>query len=350
MKAVKLTRRASSASVALLAILSVLPTPAGAQDEASFYKGKTVRFVVGTSPGGGYDIYARALAPHLEKKLGTTVIVENRPGGSHMVAMNYVYSLAAPDGLTFMIAPGEGAVLGKLLAEPGVRFDLNNYPILGRVNTAPRILLLNPKLPYRSINDIRTAGKPLTLGFAGKTDGASDTAVVLCHALKIACRAIIGYPSSQEFTLAAVRGEVDGTVLVEDSALRFSQNGQLRPIVVTGGERSSMAPHIPTIMEATEIDAEGRWWLEFREDLRKLGRLIVTSPGVPPARLKFLQEAVQAIATDPQILADFEAKGMPLRYGPPDEMAKIIKSLLGGSISDTKVSEIRHVISEKFYQ
>jgi hypothetical protein len=78
-----------------------------------------------------------------------------------------------------------------------------------------------------------------------------------------------------------------------------------------------MAPHIPTVAEATQVDAEGRWWLESREDLRKLGRLIVTSPGVPPARLKFLQDSMQAIATDPQILAEFDAKGIPLRYAPP---------------------------------
>jgi tripartite-type tricarboxylate transporter receptor subunit TctC len=347
MKRLSLIRALVFAAVPLLALLPL--KDAAAQDEAAFYHGKTVRFVVGTSPGGGYDIYARALAPHLQKRLGATVVVENRPGGSHMVAMSYVYSMAAPDGLTIMIATGEGAVLAKLLGEPGVRFDLTNYPVLGRINTAPRILLLNPKLPYRTIDDIRTSGKPLTLGFAGKTDGASDTAVILCHALKIRCRPIIGYPSSQEFTLAAIRGEVDGTVLVEDSAVRFSENGQLRPIMVLGSEKSSLAPNLPSVFEATNVDAEGKWWLDFREDLRKLGRLIVTTPGVPPARQKFLADVLRSIATDPAVIAEFEAKGIPLRYAPPEDMTAIIKTMLGGSLSDEKVREIHHVITEEFY-
>ncbi len=116
------------------------------ENAAEFYAGKTVRLVVGTSPGGGYDTYARLLAPHLQERLKANVVVENRPGGSHMVAMNYVYSLAAPDGLTIMLATGEGAVLAKLLDEPGIRFDLAKFPVLGRVNTAPRVLLVNPPL------------------------------------------------------------------------------------------------------------------------------------------------------------------------------------------------------------
>lgn len=340
--------RPLAAIIAGLASFAVAAT-AAAQSEADFYKGKTVRLVVGTSSGGGYDTYARLLAPHLEKKLGTTVIVENRPGGSHMVAMNHVYSAAQPDGLTMMVAPGEGAVLGSLLREPGIRFDLTKYPVLGRVNTAPRILIVNPKLPYKTIQDIKSSGKPLTLGFAGKTDGASDTGTVLCHALNIPCKVIIGYPSSKEFTLAAIRGETDGTVLTEESALRFSRNGQLRPIAVTGREKSSLAPDLPTVFEATKVDAQAAWWLDFRDDLRKVGRIIVTTPGMPPARQTFLEETLRAVATDPEIMAAFQAKEMPLRYAPPAEVNGLIKKMLS-ELPEAKVAEIRHVITEKYYK
>lgn len=340
------TRFATAVVIAGLCSISAV---ALAQSEADFYKGKTVRLVVGTSTGGGYDLYARMLAPYLQQKLDATVIVENRPGGSHMVAMNYVYVGAPPDGLTLMLATGEGAVLGKLLGEPGIRFDLTNYPILGRINTAPRILIVNPKLPYNNIEDIRRSGKTLTLGFAGKTDGAADTASVLCHALKIPCKAIIGYPSSKEFTLAAVRGEVDGTVLTDDSAVRFSENGQLRAIVVTGREKSGLAPTVPTVFEATDVDADGAWWLDFRDDLRKLGRLMVTSPGTPPARLAFLTEVIRSIATDKKIADSFESRGMPLQYAPAEDMKKIIGDLLGGGMTEEKVAEIRYVITEKYH-
>lgn len=342
-------RQSFIAVTAVVGGLAAAAAPAWSQDAADFYKGKTVRLVVGTSAGGGYDVYARALAPYLAKKLNATVIVENRPGGSHMVAMNYIYFTAPRDGLYLMLATGEGAVLGKLLGEPGVRFDLTKYPVLGRVNTAPRILITNPMLPYKTLKDIQDSGKTLTLGFAGKTDGAADTATVFCHALKMACKPVIGYPSSKEFTLAAIRGEVDGTLVTEDSAVRFAQDGQLRPVVVTGREKSELAPDVPTVFEATTVDEEGAWWLDFRDDLRKLGRIMVTAPGTPPDRLAYLKEIVRAVTTDKEIAATFEEKGMPLRYASAEEMTSIINHLLGGSISDQKIVEIRHVITEKYY-
>jgi tripartite-type tricarboxylate transporter receptor subunit TctC len=341
-------RRALAVVAALVAMPFIATIPVQAEAPAEFYRGKTVHITVGTSPGGGFDSYARLLAPYIQKKLGATVIVENRPGGSHMVAMNAVYQ-AAPDGLTFMMAPGEGAVLGKLLGEPGIRFDLNKYPIIARVNTAPRVLIINPKLPYKSLADIMASGKPLVLSFSGKTDGASDTATVFCYALKMACKMIIGYPSSKEFTLAAVRGESDGTVLAEDSAAHFSENDQLRSIVTTGRERSSLLPNVPSAFEAAKIDADGAWWLDFRDDVRKLGRLLMTTPGTPPERLAYLRASLKAIETDPETMKAFEDKGQPLTYGAPEEMAQIIAHILGGSLSADKVKEIANVITEKYY-
>lgn len=332
----------------IAAAMLIVGVSARAETPVEFYKGKTIHFLVGTSPGGGYDTYARLLAPYLSKKLGASVIVENKPGGSHMVAMNAVWQ-ATPDGLTIDIAPGEGAVLGKLLNEPGIRFDLTKFPIVARVNTAPRVLIINPKLPYRSLADIMASGKPLIMSFSGKTDGASDTATVLCYALKMKCKMVIGYPSSKEFTLAAVRGETDGTVLAEDSAARFSANGQLRPIVVTGREKSTLLPNVPTVFEAAKVDAEGAWWLDFRDDVRKLGRLIVTTPGTPPERLAFLRATVKAVETDPEVMKAFEAKGQPLGYAPPEEMSQIISRLLGGELSAQKLKEIDEVINKKYY-
>lgn len=320
-----------------------------AQSAADYYKKKNVRITVGTGPGGGYDTYARMFAPYLQKRLGATVIVENRPGGSMMIGMQYVYQ-AAPDGLNLMLAPGEGAVLGTLMQLPGIRFDLTKYPVIARLNTAPRVLIVNPKLPYRTLEDILKAGKTVSMGFAGKTDGAADTATVLCHALKLSCRAIIGYASSKDFTLAAIRGEVDGTVITDDSASRFSKGGQLRPIAVTGRERSGLMPDVPTVFEAAKPDKEGAWWLDFRDDVRRLGRLLVTTPGTPADRLAYLREAVRDVSADAEVVAAFNAKNLPLQYAPGEEMEKIIKSLLGGQLSEARIKEIRYVIGEKYYK
>ena len=339
-----------NAAIRFLILAAAIFWPSGARADAAadFFKGKTVRMVTGGGVGGGYDIYLRLMVPHFAKYLGATVIAENRPGAGMMLAMNQVYQ-ATPDGLTLLLAPGEGAVLGKLMDEQGLRFDLLNYPILARVNTAPRVLIVNPKSPYHTIADVIASPKPIWLGFNGKTDGVADTAAVMCHALKIPCKLAIGYPSSKEFSLAAVRGEVDGTILVDDSAVQFSKGGQLRPVVFTGRERSRMMPDVPTVFEALRIDDEAAWWLDFRDDLRKLGRLLVVPPGMAPDRLDFLREAARAILTDPSIMADFEAKGQPLQYAPPEPMTAIISDMLGNKISNDRLQQIRHVITKEFY-
>src|SRR3990170_3983388 len=114
-----------------IAVLAVATPPAEAEDAAAFYKGQTVRLIVGYGAGGGYDAYARQLAPHLEKRLGATVVVENRTGAGGLLALNQL-AAGAPDGLSIMLVNGEGAALAQLLGEEGVRYDPMKVPWLGR--------------------------------------------------------------------------------------------------------------------------------------------------------------------------------------------------------------------------
>lgn len=341
-------RLAAAVTAAFLAAAAgaLASVPARADADLDFYKGKIVRLVNGGAAGSGYDLYSRMLAPWLEKKLGATVIVESRPGAGMMTAMNHV-AMAPPDGLTLMLAPGEGAVLAKLVDDPALRFDLEKYGLLARVNTAPRVLIVNPASPYKSVDDLLKQTKPLQIGANGKTDAASDTSAVFCHALKLQCKITIGYKSSNDFSMAAIRGEVDGTILVEDSAARYAQGGQLRGVVVTARERSRLMPEVPTVYEAAKLDQEATWWLDFREDVRKIGRLLIVPPGMAPERLAFLRKVAKDVLTDPEATKDFAAKQQPALYGDPEEIGKIIRNV--GSLPPQRRSEVKNVIMEKYY-
>ena len=330
--------------------LAAFTLPLRAQTPADFYRGKTVRLINGGAAGSGYDLYSRMLAPWLEKKLGATVVVESRPGAGMLIAMNHTWN-SPPDGLTLMLAPGEGAILAKLTDEPGVRFDLTKFPIVARVNTAPRVLIVNPKLPWNTFKDMLASGKRVQIGANGKTDAASDTSAVMCHAMKIPCKITIGYPSSKDFAHAVVTGEMDGTILVEDSSARYAEGGQLRPLVVTSREKSQLMPDVPTIFEAVpgRIDAEAAWWLDFREDVRKIGRLLITPPNTPADKLDYLREVAKQILTDPAALADFEKKQQPALYGEPKEMATLLQRLVGDGLTPERQKEVKYVITEKYY-
>lgn len=340
--------RALFGALGLCLAIAAGPAHAQADKQAEFFKGKTIRLVNGGAAGSGYDLYSRMLAPWLGKYLGANVIVESRPGAGMMTAMNHVWG-AAPDGLTLMLAPGEGAVFAKLTDDPALRFDLTKFPILARVNTAPRVLIVNPNGPYKTMKDFAHPAKPIFIGANGKTDGASDTSAVLCHALKIPCKIMIGYPSSKDFSLAAIRGEVDGTILVDDSAMRYSEGNQLRPLAVISRERAPLMPDVPTVFDELKLDAEAAWWIDFREDLRKIGRLLVTPPGMEESRLAYLRDASRKVLNDRDALAEFAQRNQPALYGEPDEMAKLVKRALDGSIGAERLTELKFIITEKYY-
>jgi len=335
-----------------LIIILIACTIAGsvqAQNAVEFYKGKTLRFVTGGSSGSGYDLYARMLAPHLQARTRATVVVESRPGAGMMIAMNHIAS-APPDGLTIMLAPAESAVLAKLTDDPAARFDMETFPVIARVNTAPRVLITNPKLPWSTFGDMLAWGKPIQIAGNGKTDAASDTFAVLCHAMKIPCKITIGYPGSREMAFAIMKGEMDATILVEDSSARYSDGGQMRPLVVTAREKSTIMPTVPTIFEAAKdrMDPEAAWWIDFREDIRKVGRLLIVPPGTAPDRVDFLRRITREILTDKDALEEFEKKQQPAFFGDADEMSALLARLLRG-LSPARRSEVKAIITEKYY-
>jgi tripartite-type tricarboxylate transporter receptor subunit TctC len=276
---------------------------AHAQDAAEFYKGKTVRFVVGVGVGGGFDAYARMIAPYLGNALGANVIVENQLGAGGLVALNRI-STAQPDGLNLMIVNGTPAALGQLLDQQNVRYDLTKLEHLGVVAAYPWIWLVGKDSSTQSLADAMKPGAKLRWGGVGPTDGPADGARITCVALKIQCQIVLGYKGSAEIALAMERNEVDALYISDSSAAQYVKNGAGKAIAAMGDKRSKLLPDTPTIFEIAKLDDEQRWWLEFRMSINDLGRILVTTPGVPADRLAFLRAAVKTALTDPALVAE----------------------------------------------
>jgi tripartite-type tricarboxylate transporter receptor subunit TctC len=137
-------------------------TPLRAQDtEAAFYRGKTVTIIVGFGPGGGYDTYARLIAPYLSRSLGTTVVVQNQPGAGGIAALDSLYA-APPDGLQIMHLNGAAAALSQLVGLPGVRYDLAKVSHLGTVSTSPFVWLVAPDSPIKTPQEAVNSHKQIS--------------------------------------------------------------------------------------------------------------------------------------------------------------------------------------------
>ncbi|MBM3608307.1 MAG: hypothetical protein FJX29_07615, partial [Alphaproteobacteria bacterium] len=131
----------SMAAALLAASMMTALAPAMAQDNASFFKGKTIKLVVGFGVGGGYDAYARMLAGPIGQRLGATIVVENQPGAGGVNALNRVYA-AKGDALQMMIVNGTAAALSQIVEQSGVRYDLAQVGMLGTIAASPWVWLV----------------------------------------------------------------------------------------------------------------------------------------------------------------------------------------------------------------
>ncbi len=291
------------AACALTLGLALMPAQA---DEAAFYKGKTVRFTVGFGPGGGYDAYARMIAPYLGKHLDATVVVENQPGAGGMVALNRL-ATAEPDGLRLMIVQGVGAALAQISEAKGVRYDLATLGHLGTVAASPWMWMAGPSTKFKTPQEALSLEKPLLWGGSGPTDGSSDGASFTCEALKLKCRIVVGYRGSNDVALAVTRGEMDGLYLSDTSVANFVKGSpELRVIAAMGRKRSRFFPQVPTIFESMKLNDEAAWLFDFHSTIEDLGRILVTTPKVPAARLAFLQQAVAKTLQEPALIKEGE--------------------------------------------
>jgi tripartite-type tricarboxylate transporter receptor subunit TctC len=312
-----LVRGIKETGLVLFALLSLGGRPAlSQQSEASYYKDKTVRLIVGYA-SGGYDIYARLIAPYLAKTLGATVIVENQPGAGGLTALDNL-AVAPPDGLRIMIVNGSGAALSQLIGLRGVRYDLAKMNFLATVGGTPRVWLASPSSPVHSPQDAMKSPRPLIWAAGGPIDGLSDGAAFNCAALALKCKIVMGYPGSAQAALALRKGEADALNIADTSAYSYVEAGDARPVATIAHERSRFFPETPTIFQSMPLTPDQAALFDYKATVDGLGRILVAPPGLPHALLAYLQSAVKTALTDPALIAQGEKTKLFIGYVDPE--------------------------------
>jgi tripartite-type tricarboxylate transporter receptor subunit TctC len=309
----KTLRKGGFALGVILALASPASSAAAQDSEQAFFAGKTVRFVVGFGPGGGYDSYARMLAPYLSKTLGATVIVENRPGAGGLVALNGV-SISPPDGLTMIIVNGTGAAFSQLTDQQGARYDLGKLGYVATLSAPPSVWTAGPHTQVKTIAQALKGGRKWRWAASGPVDSLSDGAAFTCEALKLDCQIVLGYKGSNDAALAVSRGEMDALYVTDTSANNYVQSNGLIPLVTVGRNRSRFFRDLPTIFEAAKLNADQQWLFDFRNTVQSLGRILVVPPGMTDRRLAFLEAAVQKAVTDPKFVAEGDKRQLYTDY------------------------------------
>ena len=329
---------------AMASVLVFQPMQAQAMD--TYYKGKTIRFVVGFGAGGGYDTYARMMAPEYEKILGATVVVENQPGAGGMVALNK-FNVAPPNGLTMTIVNGTGASLQQLLGLPGARFDLTKFKVLGTADYSTWQFLVSPNSPYNTLADVMKANKTFHWGGSGKVSGMSDGAAMTCHALGLKCSVVTGYKGSRSAALAVAKGEMDAMYVSETSAFNYVKGKNAKAIATMNRKRSPLFPNLPTAFEQVpDLTKEQQWWIDYRATVESLGRILVMPPSTPDNLVEVVRAATDKILTNAAFVAAAEKKRRYIKYIDAAQTEKNIGTVLK-SLTPQQVAQMKKVILGK---
>jgi tripartite-type tricarboxylate transporter receptor subunit TctC len=334
-----------AAALAMLGTAALAP-PAAAQTPAEFYKGKTVRFIVNVGVGGGFDAYARMIAPHLGKVLDATVVVENLPGAGGILALNQMM-IAQPDGLRMIIYNGGPLLLAQILEQENIKYDLTKLPHLGVISAEPWGVMVSPSSPIRTPADLVRKGQKIRFGGTGPTGGPSDGASITCEALQLDCRVVLGYRGSAEIALAVQRGELDAIYITDTSLSTYEKGQQGHVVGIAARKRSTLLPSVPTIYEALQLTSEQQWWLDFRAELNEYGRMLATMPGIPADRLAFLRGAVAKVLNDPEVIAEGAKTQRFIDYRDGETMEKLARKLVDQVTADRK-AQVREVVLKKF--
>jgi len=304
----------------LLAIFSPAELPA-----ATNYKGKVITIVVGYGPGGGYDRTARLIAKHLPRFVpgNPAVIVENQPGADSMIAANYIYNVAKPDGLTIGTF-NRGLPYAQLLKVSGVKYDIMKFAWIGSAASEATVLAIQSSLPYKTFAELQASKTRVNLGSMGPSDSSGQFPVMLREYAGLNVKMII-YPSSSDAMLAVERKELDGRGGSYSSVKPFIDRGVVR--VLVRGRVSQPGLEKMPVDEDLALDKKGKAVMAMRSATDMIGRPYVAPPKTPPETMKILQDAFAKMLSDPQVKADAQKLLMDVNYVAPAETLKIIQEL-----------------------
>ncbi|HSK30821.1 MAG TPA: tripartite tricarboxylate transporter substrate-binding protein [Candidatus Limnocylindria bacterium] len=305
---------------------------AGFSDAEDFYKGKSIRVIVGGSAGGGFDIYTRAMARHMGKHIpgNPGLIVENMTGAGTLIAAKYLHSSAKPDGLSFGMFNG-ALILSGALGNKSIDFDMRQLEYLGVPVQDSTVCALRKESGVSNMEQWFAAKTPVKLGGLSPGNSTSDVARIIAAALNVPVQLVEGYKGTNEIRMAADAGELHGSCWAwETLKVAWSKAipaGEVVPVLQVTAKKIPELPSVPMALDLAKSD-EARQLLKFGAiDPAAIVRVYVTTPRTPKDRLQILRNAFAKTLTDPEFVA--EAKKATLDINPlsGDEVRKIVDDL-----------------------
>lgn len=287
-----------------IALLVGCAQPVHAHDPVeNFYKGKSLDMIIGYSPGGNYDLYARLVARYLGNHIPgrPTIIPRNMPGAGSRRAAAWVYNVAPKDGTVLAIADQALSVEQAMGDKLG--FDTAKLNYIGNPNADNNTTVSWHTSPVRTIEDAKRT--EIVMGATGGST-SSQYPKAMNELIGTRFRIVAGYPGGNDLNLAMERGEIEGRGSNAWNSWKATRPDWLRDkriniLVQIGLTKAPDLPDVPLLMDLGTSD-EDRTILKLLSASTYIGRPIFTTPGVPPERVKALRDAFDRMVNDPEYI------------------------------------------------
>lgn len=296
-----------------------------------YYRGKTVRIVVGLSAGGGFDIYARAMARHMGKYIpgNPSFVVDNMPGAGSMISANHVYKVAKPDGLTLGHFVGS-LFMQQLLGRPGAEFEAAKYEFVGAPIPEKTACALTKASGVTSMESWQAAKAPVKLGGTG-SGPIVDVPRILQVALGLPIQLVLGYKGTADIRLAAESGELAGACwsweAIKSTWTKGLDSGNVNVVLQALPKPHPDLPKVPLAINYAKSD-EARQLIQVGiHDAADIARPFVMPPRTPKEHVRVMREAFIRTLKDPAFLAEAEKSKLEVDPVTGEELEKIVAAL-----------------------
>jgi tripartite-type tricarboxylate transporter receptor subunit TctC len=340
-------RKITGASFLLTMLLLPVLTITTAYSQDTFFKGKTMRIIVGGPPGGGFDTYARMIARQMSKHISgePTIIVDNMPGAGMMIAANHIYKAAKPDGLTIGHFTGSQSI-SQILGQPGVEFDMRKFTYLGAPTADHFSCAFTKASGIVSTDKWLASSKPVKMGAVGPGNLTDNTLRVLSTATNFPIQLVSGYKGTAPVRLAMEAGELDGSCWGWDSIKstwsRAMETGDGIVVIQAAPKAHPDLPKVPLAINFGKND-EGKQLIDVViHGGNIVERAFMLPPGVPKDRIATIKAAFDKTLRDPEFLA--EAKKARLGVAPisGDELTRRVNAFF--NLPEDMKTKIKRVL------
>jgi len=297
----------------LFLLLSFVLAPAAF---AQNYPTRPIHLIVGFGAGSSSDVTGRLIAQKLGELLGQSVVVENRPGASSMIAAEVV-ARSKKDGYTLLLATIANTINTTLIPDKGVNFEKDLAPV-GLVAAIPEILVVNPQLEVNSVKDLIALAKekPDTLfyGASGLGSGPHMASELFKKEAGIKMTGVL-YPGSAQTVTDLIAGRIQVMFAPVTTVVGLMKDGRVKALASTEAKRAGVAPQLPTIAEAAIPGFNTGIWYG-----------LLAPAGTPQPVIDKLNVAINEALKDQTLLSNFSKQGLDPLGGTPAEFASYIKS------------------------